>query len=630
MRRFVVSVLAAIFMLAMIVPRLAAQRGGRGPLTATSPYPADPTEPPYATHPDISHYNVIIRHNVAVPMRDGVSLRADVYWPDAEGPFPVLMTRTPYNKDGGENMDVALRGAQRGFIMVNMDVRGRFGSPGEWYPFKYEINDGYDSVEWAAKLPKSDGKVAMWGGSYDGATQFLAALANPPHLAGIFPMCTASNYYKDWAYQSGALQQYFAQSWATQLAADQIDHQIANETNPMQFIATLPLGNYTPLAVPAHEAHAGLAAIDAWYLDWISHSSYDDYWRQWAIDADYSRIKVPVYQMGGWYDLFLYGTLANYEGVREHAGTEAARNAQRLLIVPGGHAGWGGNVGSVNFAPGGYVDYYGVMMDWYDSILRGQANGVAQQKPVRYFVMGKNVWADADSWPPAGARSTSYYLQSDGKANSSQGDGALSASAGASGSSAEQSSDQFVEDPANPVPTLGGQLCCDARHLSVGIQDQQKDEARQDVLVYSTPPLTQDLNVTGPVHAELYVSSTAPDTDFVAMLTDVGPDGTAHNIADGIVRMRYRDSLERASFIEAGKIYKIDVDLWATSNVFLAGHKLRLDVAGSNFPRFDRNLNTQESPEAGTEGVKATNRVYHDAEHPSALILPVMSLLPPN
>jgi uncharacterized protein len=555
-------------------------------------------------------------------MRDGVSLRADVYWPDAEGPFPVLMTRTPYNKDGGENMDVALRGAQRGFIMVNMDVRGRFASPGEWYPFKYEINDGYDSVEWAAKLPKSDGKVGMWGGSYDGATQFLAALANPPHLAGIFPMCTASNYYKDWAYQDGALQQYFAESWATQLAADQIDDQIASGTNPMQFINTLPLSDYTPLAVPAHEGHAGLAAIDAWYLDWISHSSYDGYWRQWAIDADYSRIKVPVYQMGGWYDLFLYGTLANYAGVKQHAGTESARNAERLLIVPGGHAGWGGNVGAVNFAPEGYVDYYGVMMDWYDSILRGEANGVAEEKPVRYFVMGKNVWAEADSWPPAGASETRYYLGSDGKANSSSGDGALSMGAASSPRSA---SDEFVEDPTNPVPTLGGQLCCDARHLAVGVQDQRPDEARSDVLVYSTPPLAHDLEVTGPVHAELYLSSSARDTDFVAMLTDVAPDGVSHNIADGIVRMRYRDSLEHAEFIKPGKIYKVDVDLWATSNVFLAGHRLRLDIAGSNFPRFDRNLNTQESPETGAQTTKATNRVYHDATHPSALILPVMN-----
>jgi hypothetical protein len=563
-------------------------------------------------------------------MRDGASLRADVYWPDAAGPFPVLMTRTPYNKDGGENMDVAIRGAQRGFIMVNMDVRGRFASPGEWYPFKYEINDGYDSVEWAAKLPNSSGKVGMWGGSYDGATQFLAALANPPHLGGIFPMCTASNYYKDWAYQNGALQQYFAQSWATQLAADQIDHQIASETNPMQFITTLPLGNYTPLAVPAYQGHAGLAAIDAWYLDWISHSSYDDYWKQWAIDADYSRIKVPVYQMGGWYDLFLYGTLSNYAGIKERAGTEAARNSQRLLIIPGGHAGWGGNVGSVNFAPAGAVDYYGVMMDWYDSILRDSDNGVAQEKPVRYFVMGKNVWADADSWPPAGAHETPYYLDSNGKANSSRGDGTLTMSMRAAGSSAGCAatapcdSDQFIEDPANPVQTLGGKLCCDARHLPVGVQDQTADEARPDVLVYSTPALDRDLNVTGPVRAELFVSSSAPDTDFVAVLADVAPDGVSHNIADGIVRMRYRDSLERADFIEAGKIYKIEIDLWATSNVFLTGHKLRLNVAGSNFPRFDRNLNTKDSPESGSEAVKATNHVYHDASHPSALILPVM------
>jgi uncharacterized protein len=619
MRERLLLLVLALTILGFSVHRAAAQRGGRGPITATSPYPPDPAAAPYATRPNIPHYNVIVRHNLSVPMRDGVSLRADVYWPDEAGPFPVLMTRTPYNKDGGENMDVGLRGAQRGFIMVNMDVRGRFASPGEWYPFKYEINDGYDSVEWAAKLPKSNGKVGMWGGSYDGATQFLAALANPPHLGGIFPMCTASNYYKDWAYQNGALQQYFAESWATQLAADQIDHQIASETNPMQFIATQPLLDYTPLDVPPSTGHQGLLGLDPWYLDWLEHSQYGDYWKQWAIDEDYSRIKVPVYQMGGWYDLFLYGTLANYAGIKEHAGTDAARNGERLLIIPGGHAGWGGNVGAVNFAPDGYVDYYGVMMDWYDSILRGSDNGVAQEKPVRYFVMGKNVWRDADSWPPAGVQGTSYYLHSAGKANTSHGDGKLDAGAPTSGSP-----DQFVEDPKNPVPTSGGQLCCDARHLTVGVQDQSANEARPDVLVYSTPPLAQDLNVTGPVRAELYVSSSAVDTDFVVMLTDVAPDGVAHNIADGIVRMRYRDSLERQDFLEPGKIYKINVDLWATSNVFLAGHTLRLDIAGSNFPRFDRNLNTQASPETGNEGISATNRVYHDAAHPSALILPVM------
>jgi uncharacterized protein len=620
MRKHLILLLCGVALAGFAARLAAAQRGGRGPITATAPYPPDPTTPPYATHPDIPHYNVIVRHNVGVPMRDGVSLRADVYWPDAPGTFPVLMTRTPYNKDGGENMDVGLRGAQRGFVMVNMDVRGRFGSPGEWYPFKHEIADGYDSVEWAAKLPNSNGKVGMWGGSYDGATQFLAALANPPHLGGIFPMCTASNYYKDWAYQNGALQQYFAQSWATQLAADQIDHQIAAQTNPMQFLATLPLLDYTPLDVPPSEGHQGLLTLDPWYLDWLEHSQYGDYWKQWAIDEDYSRIKVPVYQMGGWYDLFLYGTLANYAGVRDHGGTDEARKGNRLLIIPGGHAGWGGNVGAVNFAPEGYVDYYGVMMDWYDAILRGTDNGMLEQKPVRYFVMGKNTWADADSWPPAGARQTGYYLQSDGHANSSEGDGTLSTAA----KTASGAADQFVEDPLNPVPTRGGQLCCDARHLTVGVQDQAPDEARSDVLVYSTPPLAQDLNVTGPVSVQLYVSSSAVDTDFVAMLTDVAPDGVAHNIADGIVRMRYRDTLERQDFLEPGKIYKITIDLWATSNVFLAGHKLRLDIAGSNFPRFDRNFNTEATPETGDKGVSATNRVYHDAAHPSALILPVM------
>ncbi|MGH9435048.1 MAG: CocE/NonD family hydrolase [Terriglobia bacterium] len=562
-------------------------------------------------------YRVIIQHNVPVIMRDGTVLRADVYTPDGPGPFPVLLTRTPYNKDSGENMDVAYRGAELGFIMVNQDVRGRYASAGEWYPFRHEASDGYDTVEWCAALPHSDGKVGMWGGSYDGATQLFAAVADPPHLGGIFPMCTTSNFYKDWTYQDGAFTQWFDESWATELAPDTLLRLSRIATNPMDYIRTEPLKDYALLSVPA--ANGLTQAIAPYFEDWLRHSTYDAYWKQWAFDRDYSRIHVPVYSMGGWYDLFLGGTLANYEGIKVHGGTPAARSGARLLIIPGGHAGWHRRVGDVDFGSMSNVDYYGVMLRWYAWLLKGAHNGVGREKPVKYFVMGKRAWAEADTWPPPGAHTTAFYLHSEGKANAAHGDGALSVNP-----PGKEPPDHFVYNPSDPVPTIGGKLCCDGRHLEAGARDQGPDEARDDVMVYSTPVFTHDLDVTGPVKLVLYASSSAVDTDFVATLVDVDPGGFARNVTDGIVRARYRNSLQNPKLIKPGHVYKFTIDLWATSNVFLAGHRLRIDISSSNFPRFDRNLNTAESPETGDRWVKATNTIYHDAAHPSAVLLPVM------
>ena len=563
-------------------------------------------------------YKVIVQQNVPVKMRDGVTLRADVYRPDAAGKFPVLLERTPYNK--ANEVETALKDAAHGYIVIIQDCRGRYASEGEWYPFKHESADGYDTVEWAAALPYSDGKVGTFGGSYVGATQMLEAIAHPPHLAGIFPIVTASNYHANWTYQGGALTQWFDESWTAALAQDTLNRRVAAGTNAMKFASTLPLESTSLFPAPPTLGNAGLGALAPYFLDWIHHPNYDDYWKQWSIEADYSRIRVPAFHTGAWYDLFLGGTLRNYLGLKAHAGTDAARNGQRLLIVVGGHSGMGRKVGDVDFGAASAVDMNAVMLRWYDNLLKDEPNGMAQEKAVKYFEMGKNEWREADSWPPAGAQSTLYYLHSQGKANSALGSGTIS-----SKTPGEESPDQFVDDPSNPVPTLGGRLCCDSEHLEPGARDQRPNEARQDVLVYSTPPLTHDLNVTGPVQLDLYASSTAVDTDFTAKLVDVGPDGFARNITGGIIRARYRNSAEHPEFITPGQVYLFTIDLWATSNVFLAGHRLRLEVAGSNFPRFDRNLNTGESPETGSRWVKATNTIYHDAAHPSALVVPVMA-----
>jgi putative CocE/NonD family hydrolase len=562
-------------------------------------------------------YAVILEQNVPVKMRDGVTLRADVYRPDSPGKFPVLLERTPYNK--ANEVETGLKDAAQGYLVIIQDCRGRYASAGEWYPFKHEASDGFDTVEWAAALPHSNGKVGTFGGSYVGATQMLEAIAHPPHLAGIFPIVTASNYHANWTYQGGALAQWFDESWTSGLAQDTLSRGVAADTNAMEFAKTLPLESYSLFHAPPTLGNEGLQRLAPYFLDWIHHPDYDDYWKQWSIEADYSRIRVPAFHSGGWYDLFLGGTLRNYMGLKAGGGTEAARNGQRLLIVVGGHAGMGRKVGDVDFGAQSVLDLNALMLRWYDWLLKGAGNGMAQEKPVKYFEMGKNEWREADRWPPPGARILRYYLHSEGKANSVLGNGTISTRA-----PSREAPDRFVDDPSNPVPTLGGRLCCDSGHLEPGARDQRPNEARQDVLVYSTPALATDLNVTGPVRLELYASSTAVDTDFTAKLVDVSPDGFARNVTGGIIRARYRNSPEHPELMTPGEVYHFTIDMWATSNVFLAGHRMRLEVASSNFPRFDRNLNTGESPELGSRWVKAENSIYHNSAHPSALVLPVM------
>jgi uncharacterized protein len=563
------------------------------------------------------NHRVIVQQNVPVKMRDGVTLRADVYRPDSPGKFPVLLERTPYNK--ANDVETAYGDATHGYVVIIEDCRGRYASEGEWYTFKHEPEDGYDTVEWAAALPYSDGKVGMFGGSYVGATQMLASITHPPHLAGIFPTVTASNYHANWTYQGGALTQWFDESWTSGLAQNTLDRVVMRDTDAMHYAKALPLDRYSLFPLPPVSDVVGLQALAPYFLDWIHHPAYDAYWKQWSIEADYSRIRVPAFHTGAWYDLFLAGTLRNYMGIKAHGGSEAARGGQRLLIIIGGHAGLGPKVGDVDFGANSVVDLNALMLRWYDYLLKGMHNGMGSEKPVRYFVMGKNAWTEADSWPPPGARPTNFYLHSAGRANTASGDGTLSTNKPGS-----EHQDSFTYDPGNPVPTIGGRLCCDSQHLEPGARDQRSNEARPDVLVYSTPVLTHDLVVTGPLKLALYASSSAVDTDFAAMLVDVDPRGFARNISEGIIRARYRNSKEMPDFMTPGKVYKFTVDLWATSNDFLAGHRLRIEVSSSNFPRFDRNLNTRKSPELGRRWVKATNTIYHDATHPSALVLPVV------
>jgi len=554
--------------------------------------------------------DVIFESNVAMKARDGVTLRTDVYRPAAPGKYPVIIIRTPYNKN--TNFNEGFKAAMRGYVFIVQDCRGREGSEGEWYPFKYETNDGYDVIEWAAALPYSNGKVGLHGGSYPGATQMLAAVSSAPHLVAIFPEITGSNYYAHWAYQGGAFMQGLAQAWAGALSLNEAQRKMSGSALMSYWEPLAPPNDYKML-------DADLAkGMGQYYRDWIAHPTYDDYWKQWAIEEHFDKILVPAIHVAAWYDLFQDGGIRNYLGIKKHGGSEAARNGQRLVIIPGGHAGFGTKIGEIEFGAGAKFSTWDLAQRWFDWRLKGIDDGISKEKPVKIFVMGENVFRDEDEWPLARAVATRYHLRSGGNANSLAGDGVLAREA-----PAQEPADKFVYDPVNPVPTKGGAVL-GIPFCPPGPYDQRPVEGRADVLVYTTPAFEKPMEVTGPVSLELYVSSTAVDTDLVGKLVDVYPDGRAINLSEGILRLRYRDSFEKPELLNPSQIYKVVVDLWSTANVFLPGHKLRLEVTSSSFPRFSRNLNTGENSETTRYSVKATNTIYHDSEHPSALILPVV------
>src|SRR5579872_1684816 len=352
-------------------------------------------------------YEVTIEHNVTAKMRDGVVLRADVYRPKADGKFPVLLQRTPYNKTNGVNF--GLQAAARGFVVIFQDVRGRYSSEGEWYTFKHEPDDGYDSVEWAAALPYSNGKVGMFGGSYVGATQMLAAIAHPPHLAGICPVVTASNYHDGWTYQGGAFEQWFNESWTSGLAQDTLNRSVRSHTNALNGIWKLPLNDYPLFDVPSSAGNELTRSLAPYFLDWLAHPNYDEYWKRWSIDEHYSDIKVPILTVAAWYDIFQGGSLRNYVGVKLHGGSDAARHGQRLLVMIGGHAGSGRKIGDVDFGPSAVLEEDDVILSWYDHLFKNAVNEFAAPQPVRIFVMGANQWRDEDDWPLSRARQERYF-----------------------------------------------------------------------------------------------------------------------------------------------------------------------------------------------------------------------------
>ena len=568
--------------------------------------------------------------DVAVTMRDGVTLYADIYRPDSDGPFPTILQRTPYDKTNALSATMLdpIRAAKAGFAVVIQDSRGRYASDGEFYAFRDDINDGYDTVEWAAAQPWSTGKVGMYGASYVGATQWLAAISRPPHLVTIAPTVTASNYHEGWTYQGGAFELGFNMSWTLlqlplanfknvssvqgvpQERRAVLMHAVDDLTGGFEF---LPTKDYPGL-------DSGLAK---YYYDWLAHPDFDEYWQNLCIEDRHSEIDVPALHFGGWYDIFLGGTIQNYLGMTKSGATETARGGQKLVIGPWAHGARGSTMAGNHYfgimADLAATDIDGMHMRWFDHWLNEGKNGITEEAPVRIFVMGDDVWREEEEWPLARAQETKYYLHSSGKANSKQGDGTLSVE-----SPQSEAPDVFLYNPADPVPTTGGALCCNPYYAANGAYDQNQVEDRQDVLVYSTPPLEQDMEVTGPVTVTLWASTSAPDTDFTAKVVDVCENGCARNLTDGIIRARYRDSMSNPTLLEPGKAYCYDIDLWATSNVFKAGHRIRLEISSSNFPRFDRNTNTGNIIAADTELRPALQTVFHDGQQAAYVKLAIV------
>jgi predicted acyl esterase len=510
----------------------------------------------------------------------------------------VLLVRTPYGKI--TKLTANYRAfVEHGFALVVQDVRGRHDSDGVFRPFEQEGPDGEDTLNWIGRQSWCDGKIGMFGGSYLGIAQWQAALRNSPYLKAIFPVVSGYDDYLDRFYsRGGAMKLGHRLLW------------ISENLSPPGFVrpGLTPLIYHLPLRTADR---AATSESVEWYQRSLNHPAYDDFWRSLSTREKLDRVKVPVFAAGGWFDNYVQSDLEAFATLRK-LGRQA-----HVLVGP-----WPHNFSdrlAVDFGPQAANPLRRFQFQWFDYWLKGQGS-IDRLPMARLFTMGENRWEDYDTWPPSNVRPQSLYLGSKGKANTVYGDGQLQWKA-----ARRRGSDQYVYDPRKPVPTTGGAICCNVRLLPPGPMDQRAVEGRHDVLVYTGPKLAEDLQVTGVVRILLYIATAARDTDFTAKLVDLDPKGAALGITDGIQRLRYRNGSDRPALANPGEIYAITIDAGATSYQFQRGHRIRLEIASSNFPRFDRNPNTGRAIADETELRTAVQTVYHGGLYPSALILPVVS-----
>lgn len=540
-----------------------------------------------------------IRHDVVmIPMRDGVRLAANVFRPANSGKLPVVLIRTPYNK-GKELSRNFLPFVEHGYAVVVQDVRGRYGSEGVFDPLRQEPRDGDDTLNWIGRQPWSNGKVGMTGGSYLGIVQWKAALMNNPYLKCIFPVVSGDDDYRDRFYSPGGAMKL----------GNRLLWMSANMRAP-HFEAP-DFGIFTR-ALPLRDADlAATGQRVPMFQTAVEHPAYDDYWKAISTRERLGQVRIPVFSVGGWYDNFVQSDLEAFSELR-HQGKTA-----HTLIGP-----WPHNMSikfdTLDFDGEGSAPILYMQLDWFDRWLKDSPDK-GRFPPLKIFVMGANKWRYEQEWPLARAVATPYYFHSKAGANSLTGDGRLIAA-----KPSKSGTDHYTYDPTHPVPTMGGNTCCNPKQFGWGPMDQTSIEKRQDVLVYTTSVLARDVEVTGPVKVLLYVTTSTTDTDFTAKLVDVYPDGRAMNLTDGILRLRYRDGLDKPALAEPGKTYPITVDAGVTSNVFQAGHRIRVEISSSNFPRFDRNMNTGRANGMESNGVVARQTVHYGGVMGSHVMLPVV------
>jgi len=600
----------------------------------------------FPRRPEPVYEQIRLEKTVLVPMRDGVRLSTDIYSPaGVEGPLPVVLVRLPYNKNqyrgyGSPGSDAHFF-AGHGYHVVVQDMRGRFESEGEYVILRNDRDDGYDTIEWISKQPWSTGKVGTYGCSYLGENQILLSAARHPNHAAAIPLAAGGGYRgtgRPFMTLDGGIPEHATGlGWFWRAGAKHHMARPASMTDEEYRVAAQwfePWSHVTPLDFSKAFWHLPIVDImrdfggpASHYEAYVSRGPADPYWDDMDYADDNDQFNVPALHVNSWYDGGINETMILFNLFSNNATSSRARDNQFAIISPTAHCdselleNWDDAViGSLSV---GDIrkDYFRIYLDWLDYWLKGIDNDVTGMPKFQYYAMGANEWRSADSWPLQGTEFRSFYLHSQGSANTRSGDGTLSVAAPTDAEPA----DQYQYDPGNPVQTLGGAICCISEEAApAGAYDQVEVEQRPDVLVYTTEPLNEDLNVVGPITATLYVSSSAKDTDFTAKLVDVYPDGTAYNIQDSILRARYRDGFDKKVWMEPDGVYRIDLRLHATGNVFRKGHRVRLQISSSNFPRFTRNLNTGGNNFDETDWLVADNTIHHSKEHPSHIVLPIV------
>lgn len=574
---------------------------------------------------------ITIERGVMVPMRDGVKLAADIYRPDGNEKHPVLIatfmaSRNNANLIGGMLFNPLLM-VENGYVCIIFEARGREKSEGKWTPWVDDINDGYDRVEWAAVQPWSDGNVGVYGNCHAEYPALATAVANPPHLKAGVAYMGASNPHRGFMYTGGAFELSFNLGFSLMMTV-QPQGQDIDPANLKEFWGKLaklraqdPIGHarYLPLA-DLVSTDKGTAA--PWWQLCLNHPAYDEYWKSVDLIPRVNEIKVPILHIAGWYDQMLYCHMDLNEAFKKH-GDPQVKDKHRLIIGPWDHDAYYNQhptfAGERDFGvPTGPALVYPAASQWFDHWLKGKETPFMPTNGVRYFNMGTKEWKEAPTWPPAHTK-VNYYLHSGGRANTRFGDGTLFTEA-----PNNEPADSYVYDPFNPVPTMGGRTLLTVWHG--GVMNQAGVEEREDVLCYTSPRLNTPVSISGPLSVTLHASSSAPDTDFTAKLVDVEPEGYCANIAEGIIRARYRNGEDHEEFLVPGEIAKFEIDLCDVSHTFKAGHRIRLEISSSNFPHFDRNLNSKVTPALGTvhDAQKAVQQVYHRGEYASYLTLPVV------